>query len=97
MAGHRARLGSGRATWYQHPGRTASGEKFNPNARTAAHKTLPLGTRVRVVNKENRRSLVVRINDRMPAKAKGAIDLSRGSARALDVKGTGSVTLQKAD
>jgi rare lipoprotein A len=89
-------LGGGRAVWYQHPGRTASGEKFNPSARTAAHKTLPLGTRVRVVNKHNSRSVVVRINDRMPAKAKGVIDLSRGSARALDIDSTGSVALKKA-
>ena len=91
-----AHLGGGRATWYQHPGRTASGERFNPNARTAAHKTLPLGTRVRVVNKKNNRAVVVRVNDRMPAKAKGVIDLSRGSARALDVESTGSVALRKA-
>jgi Lytic transglycolase len=72
----RAHLSGGRAVWYQHPGRTASGEKFNPNAPTAAHKTLPLGTRVRVVNKPNRRSVVVRVNDRMPAKAKGAIGIT---------------------
>jgi rare lipoprotein A len=91
-----AQLGSGRATWYQLPGRTASGEKFKPNAPTAAHKTLPLGTRVRVVNKKNNRSMVVRINDRMPAKAKAKIDLSRGSARALGVKGNAPVVLQKA-
>jgi rare lipoprotein A len=91
-----AHLGSGRATWYQHPGRTASGEKFNPNAPTAAHKSLPLGTRVRVVNKQNRRSVVVRINDRMPDDANAKIDLSRGSARALGITGDGSVALQKA-
>ena len=91
-----AYLGSGRATWYQHPGRTASGEKFNPNAPTAAHKTLPLGTRVRVVNKENRRSVVVRINDRMPDDANAKIDLSRGSARVLGIEGVGSVAIYKA-
>ena len=88
-------LASGRATWYQHPGRTASGEKYNPDGLTAAHRTLPLGARVRVVNKKNRRSVVVRINDRLPAKANAAIDLSRGSARALGVKSVGSVALQK--
>jgi rare lipoprotein A len=92
----RAHLGGGRATWYQHPGRTARGEKFNPNAPTAAHKSLPLGTRVRVVNKQNRRSVVVRINDRMPDDANAKIDLSRGSARALGITGDGSVALQKA-
>jgi len=92
-----AHLGSGRATWYQHPGWTASGEKFNPDALTAAHKSLPLGTRVRVVNKENRRSVVVRINDRMPDDANAKIDLSRGSARAIGITGDGSVVLQKAE
>jgi rare lipoprotein A (peptidoglycan hydrolase) len=91
----RAHLSGGRAVWYQHPGRTASGEKFNPNAPTAAHKTLPLGTRVRVVNKQNRRSVVVRVNDRMPAKAKGAIDLSRASARAIGITGVGSVAVHR--
>jgi rare lipoprotein A len=91
----RAQLGGGRATWYQHLGRTTSGEKFNPNAPTAAHKTLPLGTRVRVVNKQNRRSLVVRVNDRMPAKAKAAIDLSRASARAIGITGVGSVAVHR--
>lgn len=89
-------LGSGRAVWYQHPGRTASGETFNPNGLTAAHRTLPLGTRVRVVNKKNGRSVVVRINDRMPAKLDYAIDLSRGSARVLGIEGVGSVAIYKA-
>ena len=88
------RLGGGRAVWYQHPGRTASGEVFNPNALTAAHPTLPLGTRVRVVNRRNGRSVVVRINDRAP-KASAAIDLSRGSARALGIESVGSVALYK--
>ncbi|MFL5286541.1 MAG: RlpA-like double-psi beta-barrel domain-containing protein, partial [Rhodopila sp.] len=49
------RLGGGRAVWYQHSGRTASGETYNPNGLTAAHRTLPLGTRVRVVNPKNGR------------------------------------------
>jgi len=89
-------LGGGRAVWYQHPGRTASGERFNPNGLTAAHRSLPLGTRVRVVNKTNGRSVVVRINDRMPAKLNYAIDLSRGSARALGIEGVGSVALYRA-
>ena len=57
---------TGEASYYgsRHAGlRTASGERYNPNAMTAAHRTLPFGTRVRVTNLDNRRSVVVRIND----------------------------------
>ena len=88
-------LGAGRAAWYQHPGRTASGETFNPNQLTAAHRTLPFGTRVRVVNKHNGRSVIVRINDRVAKKADVTIDLSRQSARVLGIEGIGSVALYK--
>ena len=88
-------LGAGRAAWYQHPGRTASGETFNPNQHTAAHRTLPFGTRVRVVNKHNGRSVIVRINDRVAKKADVTIDLSRQSARVLGIEGIGSVALYK--
>ena len=87
------RIGTGRAAWYQHPGRTASGETFNPNQRTAAHRTLPFGTKVRVVNERTGRSVVVRINDRIPRKAKIMIDLSRASARVIGLSGTGRVSL----
>jgi rare lipoprotein A len=66
--------------------RTASGEKYNPNGLTAAHKMLPLGAKVRVVNLRNQRSVDVRINDRSPHKMKFVIDLSRGSARAIGIK-----------
>lgn len=85
--------------WYQLPGRTASSEKYNPDGMTAAHRALPLGTRVRVVNTKNGRSVVVRINDRInertQAKANYVIDLSRGSARALGIEGVGSVVLHE--
>ena len=91
------RVGAGRAVWYEHPGRTASGEPFNPNQLTAAHKSLPFGTRVRVVNLRNRRSVVVRINDRLPPKLSYAIDLSRRSARAIGIEGVGRVALFKVD
>ena len=60
---------SGRASWYGpgfHGRRTASGETFNTNELTAAHRTLPFGTKVRVVNKKTGKSVVVRINDRGP-------------------------------
>jgi rare lipoprotein A len=88
-------IGAGRAAWYEHPGRTASGEKYNPDGLTAAHKTLPLGTKLRVVNLRNQRSVNVRINDRAPPKMKFVIDLSRGSARAIGIKDVGPVVLYK--
>jgi rare lipoprotein A (peptidoglycan hydrolase) len=91
-------IGSGRAAWYEHPGRTASGERFDPDRLTAAHKTLPLGTRLRVVNLQNGRSVVVRVNDRVPLKARHVtIDLSRGSARAIGIKDVGRVALYQLD
>jgi rare lipoprotein A len=62
---------------------TASGELFDPRAMTAAHRTLPLGTRVRVTNLENGRQTVVRINDRGPYRNNRVIDLSRAAARKL--------------
>jgi peptidoglycan lytic transglycosylase len=78
--------GSGLASVYsdQH---TASGEEMNPGAMTAAHRTLPFGTRVTVVNHRNGRSAVVRINDRGPFVHGRVIDLSPAAARALGVDG----------
>jgi peptidoglycan lytic transglycosylase len=85
---------SGRASWYG-PGfqgrRTASGETFDTNDMTAAHRTLPFGTKVRVVNKKTGRSVVVRINDRGPYAHGRVIDLSKASAQALGISGVGSV------
>jgi len=91
-------LATGRAAFYEHPGRTASGEKYNPDGYTAAHKSLPLGTRLRVVNLRNRKSVIVRVNDRPPAKMNFAIDLSRGSAKAIGItkqEGVGLVAIYK--
>ena len=64
---------------------------------TAAHPSLPLGTQLRVVNLRNKRSVIVRINDRAPPKIKYIIDLSRGSARAIGIKDVGPVALYKLD
>src|SRR4051812_27772923 len=64
---------------------------FDPNRLTAAHRTLPFGTRLRVVNQVNGRSVVVRINDRGPSTRTSVLNLSRGSARALGITGTGLV------
>ena len=94
----RAELGSGLASWYGpgfHGKRTASGERFDMNDLTAAHRTLPFGTRVRVRNMENGREVVVRINDRGPRVRDRVIDLSRAAAAALDLlqAGEAPVTL----
>ncbi len=90
-------IATGRATWYEHPGRTASGERFDPNQLTAAHHSLPLGTRVRVRNEKTGRSVIVRINDRIPARTRILIDLSRGSAKAIGLAGTGRVSVHRLD
>jgi len=87
-------LQSGRASWYGpgfHGRRTASGETFNTNELTAAHRTLPFGTKVRVVNKKTGKSVVVRINDRGPYAHGRVIDLSKASAQAIGISGVGSV------
>jgi rare lipoprotein A len=76
----------GLASWYgawHHGRRAASGEVFDMHRLTAAHRSLPFGTRVRVTNLENGRSVVVRVTDRGPYVADRAIDLSREAARAL--------------
>jgi len=90
---------TGRASWYGpgfHGRHTASGEVFNQNALTAAHRTLPFGTRVRVTNVHNNRQVVVRINDRGPFSHGRVIDLSAGAARAigLDRAGVGPVRVE---
>jgi len=84
---------SGVAVRYRLPGRTANGEVANPNALTAGHRTLPFGSRIRVVNRSNGASVVVRINDRGPQQRKFIIDLSVASAKALRIRGTAPVTL----
>jgi len=69
--------------------KTASGQRFNPEAMTAAHRTLPFGTRVRVTNTRNGRSVIVRINDRGPYIRGRVIDLSSGAARVIGMIGSG--------
>ena len=87
----------GRASWYG-PGfagrQTANGEVFDPSQLTAAHKTLPFGTRVRVANLSNGRSVVVRINDRGPFKPGRIIDLSRRAAELIDMIGSGTAPVR---
>ncbi|HEV2603887.1 MAG TPA: septal ring lytic transglycosylase RlpA family protein [Microvirga sp.] len=88
----------GQASWYGpgfHGRRTANGETFNAGAYTAAHRYLPFGTRLKVVNKNNGRSVVVRINDRGPFHGGRIIDLSRASAQAIGLSGVGAVALSQ--
>jgi rare lipoprotein A len=73
---------------------TASGERFNPQALTAAHRSLPLGSRVRVTNATNGRSIVVRINDRGPFHGNRVIDVSEAAARQLGFHGRGTARVQ---
>jgi rare lipoprotein A len=74
-------------------GGTASGERMNPGALTAAHPSLPFGTKVRVTNNHTGRSVVVRINDRGPFVKGRVIDLSPAAARAIGVGGIAQVSL----
>ena len=82
----------GMASWYgqQHQGRpTASGEAFDMHKLTAAHRTLPFGTRLRVTNVENGKSVVVRVNDRGPHVPGRVLDLSFRAAQTLGMTGAG--------
>ena len=85
---------SGIASVYAYSGeRTANGEIARPSGFTAAHKTLPFGTRVRVTNKNNGRSVTVRINDRGPFVRGRVIDLTPAAAHALGFNGLAPVSL----
>jgi rare lipoprotein A len=88
----------GHASWYGpgfHGRLTANGERFNAHALTAAHRTLPFGTRVRVVNQKTGRSVVVRINDRGPFIKGRVIDLAHSAARQIGLSGVASVALYR--
>ena len=80
---------TGMASYYKSGLRTANGERFNPDGLTAAHRSLPFGTRVLVRNVKTGRSVVVRINDRGPFVAGRVIDLAFGAARVIDLHSTG--------
>ncbi|MCS6711253.1 septal ring lytic transglycosylase RlpA family protein [Brachybacterium sp. EF45031] len=82
------------ASFYDEGQMTASGERFNPNAMTAAHKTLPLGTRVRVTNPDTGASVTVRINDRGPYISGRCLDLSRAAFDAIGDLNQGHMTVQ---
>jgi rare lipoprotein A len=74
--------------------KTASGERLNPGTLTAAHRTLPFGTKVRVTNKHNGRSVIVTVNDRGPFVLGRIIDLTQAGARAIGFTGTVPVTVE---
>jgi peptidoglycan lytic transglycosylase len=90
---HRSLGGSGVASVYSDR-HTASGERMNSGAMTAAHRTLPFGTMVTVVNNHTGRSVVVRINDRGPFVRGRVIDLSPAAARTIGVNGLAAVSLK---
>lgn len=79
----------GNASWYALYSQTASGERMNPAELTAAHRTLPFGTKLKVTNQKNGKSVVVRINDRGPFIKGRVIDLSKGAAKQLGFISTG--------
>lgn len=89
----RAQAECGIASYYWQGKKTASGERFNPDGISAAHRTLPFGTNVRVTHRKTGRSIVVRINDRGPFIRGRIIDLSRGANRIFGMKGIAPVCI----
>ena len=87
----------GKASWYGprfHGKKTASGKRFNQYALTAAHRRLPLGTRVKVTNLSNGKTVKVKINDRGPYRHGRIIDLSRAAAQQLSMGGVARVSIE---
>ena len=90
-------IGDGEASYYGKElagNRTASGERFNPAALTAAHRTLPLGSKIRVINKANGRSVIVRINDRGPFTKHRLIDISYAAAQQIEMVRAGKARVR---
>ncbi|KAA0699224.1 septal ring lytic transglycosylase RlpA family protein [Neorhizobium sp. P12A] len=91
-----AATGCGGASWYSLGSRTASGERMSSSTLTAAHRSLAFGTRLKVTNRHNGRSVVVRVNDRGPFIRGRVLDLSRAAAQNIGMvaSGTASVCYQ---
>jgi rare lipoprotein A len=89
-----AQSSRGQASYYFYPQPTASGERFRPEGLTAAHRSLPFGTRVRVTHMRSKKSVVVRIDDRGPFVRGRIIDVSRGAARQLGMLAQGVAPVQ---
>lgn len=85
---------TGTASYYKHGRKTASGERFNPNGYTAAHRTLPFGTRVLVTNLKNGKSVIVKVNDRGPFGRGRIIDLSFAAAKVVDLTASGTAKVK---
>lgn len=90
---------NGVASWYSYQAsnrshKTASGEVFNPRKHTAAHRTLPFGTKVKVTNLKNNKSVTVVINDRGPFIKGRIIDLSKSAAKVISMDGIQKVSLR---
>ena len=85
---------TGKASYYSGGGRTASGARFNPGGLTAAHRSLPFGTHLRVTNLGNGRSVQVTVNDRGPFIRSRLIDMSRGAADALGFRRAGTARVK---
>ena len=93
---------TGTASWYGrqfHGRKTASGETFDMNAMTAAHRSLPLNCYIRVTNRNNGKSVVVKVNDRGPFHGNRVLDLSYGAAKRLGItnSGTARVNIERVD
>ena len=90
---------TGKASYYSHGTRTASGAHFNPRAFTAAHRTLPFGAHLRVTNLANQRSVLVTVNDRGPFKGGRILDLSAGAAHVIGMRqsGVAQVRIERLD
>jgi rare lipoprotein A len=80
---------SGLGSWYDLPGRMACGGRMNPQALTAAHRTLPCGTRIAVTNRRTGQSVVVRVTDRGPFTRGRVVDLSRAAAERIGLRAAG--------
>ena len=98
QAAEKSAIQTGIASIYAYAGsRTASGERAQPRGLTAAHRTLPFGTKVMVINNRNGRSVVVRINDRGPFIKGRVIDVTPAAAQALGFSGLAPVTVAMMD
>lgn len=97
LAAHYRRVrrhGTCLASRYGQGKRTASGERFNPHALTAAHRTLPFGSRVRVTNRHTGKSVIVRVNDRGPYVAGRCLDLSTAAFRKIAKLSRGVISVR---
>jgi len=82
------------ASWYQKGKYTASGQRFDPNGLTVAHRTLPFGTKLKLTNPNNGKSIIVTVNDRGPFIRGTGLDVSRGAAQQLGFISKGKTRLQ---